>query len=244
MTRAQDRASVLITRPEPGATETAARIAALGLRPVLAPALVLAPRAAPLPAVQAIVVASPAAPRSLPADLHGLPLFATGPASADAARAAGFTRVEGAEGEAASLVALVARRLRPAAGPLLLAIGAGYGRELVAALRGRGFKVHRRIVYAAREATELPASAAAALRAGEIGWGLFFSPRSARATMALMERAGLSGSARMISALALSPRIASILSEWRWARIAVADAPHQDRLLALLDVGTLKDRSA
>ena len=39
-------AAVLVTRPEPGAAETARRVAALGWRPVLAPALVLAPRAA------------------------------------------------------------------------------------------------------------------------------------------------------------------------------------------------------
>ena len=35
---------VLVTRPEPGAAETARRVAALGWRPILAPALVLAPR--------------------------------------------------------------------------------------------------------------------------------------------------------------------------------------------------------
>ncbi|EHL99111.1 hypothetical protein HMPREF9946_03359, partial [Acetobacteraceae bacterium AT-5844] len=35
--------AVLITRPEPGGADTAAAVAALGWRPVLAPALVLAP---------------------------------------------------------------------------------------------------------------------------------------------------------------------------------------------------------
>ncbi|MDB5369895.1 MAG: uroporphyrinogen synthase, partial [Roseomonas sp.] len=34
---------VLVTRPEPGAVETATAVAALGWRPILAPALVLAP---------------------------------------------------------------------------------------------------------------------------------------------------------------------------------------------------------
>lgn len=234
MTRAAGSAGVLITRPEPGAADTAARVAALGFRPVLAPALVLAPRATPLPAAQAVVVTSPAAPRSLPATLHGLPLFATGPASADAARAAGFTRVEGAAGEATSLAALVGGRLDPAGGPLLLAVGEGYGEDLAASLRARGFRVIRRVVYAAREAAELPAEAIAALRAGQVGWALFFSPRSARAAMDLIARAGLLGAAGTITALALSPRIASILAAWRWAKLRVAEAPHQDRLLAQL----------
>lgn len=244
MTRAAAKPGVLVTRPEPGAAETAARLAALGWRPVLAPALVLSPRDAPLPAAQAVVVTSPAAPRSLPAGLHGLPLFATGPASADAARAAGFTRVEGAEGEAVSLAALVARRLDPADGPLLLAVGAGYGRDLAAALRTRGFAVHRRVVYVAREATGLPAEADGALRAGRIGAALFFSPRSARAAMGMIEQAGLRPAAGRVAALALSPRIASILAAWRWARIAVAKTPHQDDLLALLGIGPGEGLSA
>lgn len=233
---------VLITRPEPGAAETAARVEALGFRPVLAPALLLQPRATPLPAAQAIVVTSPAAPRALPPSLHRLPLFATGPASAEAARAAGFARVEAAEGEAVSLAALVTRRLDPAAGPLLLAIGEGYGQELAAALRARGFRVRRRVVYAAREAAALPEDAARQLRAGRVGAALFFSPRSARAAMALIGQAGLGDAARAIAALALSPRIASILRPWPWARLAVADAPHQDRLLALLGARPAKEQ--
>lgn len=244
MIRATTGAGVLITRPEPGAEDTAARIAALGLHPVLAPALVLAARDAPLPAAQAIVITSPAAPRGLPAALHGLPLFATGPASADAARRAGFARVEGADGDAQSLAALVGRRLDPASGPILLAIGEGYGKDLAAALRARGFAVHRRVVYAAREAAGLPPDAIAALRSGRVGWALFFSPRSARAAMRLIEQAGLRGAAGAIVALALSPRIASILSAWRWASILAADAPHQDRLLALLAVEPGEGRTA
>jgi uroporphyrinogen-III synthase len=226
---------VLITRPEPGATETAARVAALGFRPVLAPALMLAPRPASLPtAVQAVVITSPAAARALPSHLSSLPVFATGPASAEAARTSGFPRAEGADGDAASLAGLVAARCQPHEGPLLLAVGAGYGQELAAELRRRGFRVLRRVVYAAREAEALPPAASRALAEGEIAAALFFSPRSARAAMAMIARAGLADRARGIAALALSPRIASILRAWPWARIAVAEAPQQDQLLALL----------
>jgi uroporphyrinogen-III synthase len=245
MMRPDAAPGVLITRPEPGAAETAARVAALGFRPVLAPALTLSPRpVAALPAAQAVVVTSPAAARALPAALHALPLFATGQASAEAARAAGFRDVAGAEGEAASLAELVAARCRPEAGPLLLAIGEGYGRELAASLRARGFRVHRRVVYAAREAASLPAEAEAALRQGMVGAALFFSPRSARAAMALIAGARLHEAARGIAALALSPRIASILRAWPWARVAVAEAPHQDRLLALLGARAAEEQSA
>jgi uroporphyrinogen-III synthase len=76
-------------------------------------------------------------------------VIAVGEATAEAARAQGFGRVEWAEGDAASLAAHCRERLRPQDGPLLLATGAGYSLELAAALRAAGFAVLRRVVYAA-----------------------------------------------------------------------------------------------
>ena len=55
---AGDSPGCLVTRPEPGAAETAALVAALGWRPVLAPALLLEPCRAPLPPARAREVAT------------------------------------------------------------------------------------------------------------------------------------------------------------------------------------------
>src|SRR4051794_8962650 len=107
---------VLVTRPEPGAAETASRVAALGWRPVLAPALVLAPRPFALPRAQALLLTSRAAARSL--DPMDMPVLAVGEATAAEAQARGFAQVEAAAGDAAALAAQAARRLDPAAGPL------------------------------------------------------------------------------------------------------------------------------
>ena len=77
---------VLITRPEPGAAETARRVAALGWRPILAPALVLAPRPFAAPPAQALLLTSRAAARALPPS--DTPVLAVGEATAAEARAA------------------------------------------------------------------------------------------------------------------------------------------------------------
>jgi uroporphyrinogen-III synthase len=72
---------VLITRPEPGASETAVRVSALGLRPVIAPVLeihTLPSRLPPAARLQAIVTASGNAIPALPPSHHGLPLLAVG----------------------------------------------------------------------------------------------------------------------------------------------------------------------
>jgi uroporphyrinogen-III synthase len=236
--------SVLVTRPEPGAAETAARVAALGWAPVPAPALVLVPRAARLPpAAQALLLTSRAAARALPAEaVAAAPrVLAVGEATAAEARARGLGNVIAAGCDAAALAALAAERLDPDAGPLLLAVGEGYGGELAAELRRRGFRVLRRIVYTAAPAAALPAAAHAALTGDEVAAALFFSPRSAAATISLLKGAGLAATIARMEALAISPRVgwtaaraAAAAGCPAWWRIRVAARPDQESLLALL----------
>lgn len=240
---ADDAPAVLVTRPEPGAAETARSVAALGWRPVLAPALVLAPRAAaarPLPATaQALLVTSRAAVRALaPAAPSAPPVLAVGEATAAEAQAHGFVNVTAAGGDAAAMVTFAACQFDPAAGPLLLAVGAGYGAETAAALRARGFRVLRRVAYAAAPAGTLPDAATAALAAEAVVAALFFSPRSAGCAIALLRGAGLTGNVSRVEALAISPRVAAVLAaaapELRWRGLRVAAHPDQDSLLRLL----------
>ena len=226
----------LITRPEPGAAATAARVAALGWHPVLAPALVLTSLPMPpVPAARAALVASAAAIPALAAACPpGLPVLAVGEGTAEAARAAGFAEVLAAGGDAESLAALAVARLAPAEGPLLLAAGRGYGDDLAASLVARGFDVIRRDAYLAAEATELPAAARAALVAGLVRTALFLSPRSARTAVSLLRSAGLCGAATAIRAVALSGRVARALHGPPWGGLDVASRPDQETLLGLL----------
>jgi len=229
---------VLVTRPEPGAAETARRLAERGWRPVLAPALVLAPRPLRPAAAQALLLTSRAAARALapgPALPPGLPVLAVGEATAAEARGQGFTQVTAAAGEAKALAALVAQRLDPAAGALLLAVGEGYGQDLAAALRADGFRVRRRVAYAARPAHTLPPAAIAALRhPGDIGHALFASPRSATCAISLLREAGLAAAASGLVACAISGRVAAVLAALPWREIRVAPRPDQAALLDLL----------
>ncbi|MBP0447173.1 uroporphyrinogen-III synthase [Roseomonas sp. SSH11] len=238
------RPACLITRPEPGAAATAARVAALGWRPVLAPALRLAPLSlAPMPEARALLLPSAAALPALRGVLPpSLPVLAVGAGTAAAAQGAGFTRVVAAEGDAASLAVLAAASLDPREGPVLLATGQGYGDELAAELERRGFSVIRRETYAATEVAELPPLARDALRAGQVRAALFLSPRSARSTLAQLRASGLTAAATGIRAVALSARVAEALSTSpegfsapiTWGGLDVAPRPDQDALLALL----------
>jgi uroporphyrinogen-III synthase len=229
--------AILITRPEPGAADTAAAVARLGWRPVLAPALVLAPLPPPADLhhpVQAVLLPSRAAARALPGVPRATPVLAVGAGTAAEARAAGFTQIDAAAGEASTLIARAAERLDPKAGPLLLAVGRGYSLELAQGLRRHGFVVRRRVVYAASPADSLPVAAAEALRAGAIHAALFYSPRSASVTVALLRRAGLAETVGKVAAFALSGRIAAALAGMPWREIHATPAPEPTALLALL----------
>ncbi|MCA3423291.1 MAG: uroporphyrinogen-III synthase [Roseomonas sp.] len=235
MPRQAARASraILITRPEPGAAESARAVAALGWEAVLAPALTLT--ALPLKApgnCQAIIVTSRAAARALPPAV--LPVIAVGEATATEARARGFADVRAAAGDAQALAALIGATLKPEAGTLCLAVGEGYALDLASALRAKGFRVLRRVVYAARPSAALPAEALQAIRERRIHAALFTSPRSALVAMRLLADAGLHKAAQNIIAIALSPRIAAALAALPWAEIRTASRPDHAALLACL----------
>ncbi|NKE43918.1 uroporphyrinogen-III synthase [Roseomonas frigidaquae] len=241
-----DSPTVLVTRPEPGGAETAARLEALGWRPLLAPALVLAPRRFALPPCQAVLLTSRAAARALPPPKEqpcaDLPLLAVGEATAEAARAAGWAQAEAAEGTAADLARLATARLDPQAGPLLLLVGQGYALDLAADLRGRGFGVLRRIAYAARPALALPAPVLAALADPQASDApariLFHSPRSAGCAITLFRKAGHAETIARMAALVISPRVAeaarTALAPLQWRDLRVAARPTENALLALL----------
>jgi len=161
-------------------------------------------------------------------------VLAVGAATAEEARARGFVEVCAAGGDAAALARLAAATLDPARGPLLLAVGEGYGGELAGALRAAGFRVLRRVTYRAGEADCLPESAVRALHGEKLHAALFFSPRTAACSVRLLRAGGLGECVRGIVAIAISPRVARDLSALPWRSIRAAPRPDQDSLLETL----------
>lgn len=225
------RKGVLITRPEPGASETALWLAAQGLQPVLAPLLRIhaLPSRTP-PGIRAVLVTSGNAIPALPASLHALPLYAVGDATARRAAQAGFSDVRSADGDAQDLLALV--RQRPP-GPVLLASGRGQGHALAADLRAAGFTVHRRAVYAATPVGRFPVSARNALLEGRIRAALFLSAETARTFAAILPPA-LRQALKGLDALAIAQPTADAIAHLPWRSVRVSAKPTLERILAML----------
>jgi uroporphyrinogen-III synthase len=228
--------AVLITRPEPGASDTATRIAAIGLVPIVAPLLDIRPVPIRMPPqrMAAILLASGNAVEALAALCHSLPVLTVGAATARRAIQAGFTNVTSADGDAVALAALVRAQLRITDGPLLLAVGQGQSLSLAADLRESGYRVVRRVAYAAVPVPRLPDPAKAALLDHRTRTVLLFSAATARHFLRLVRQAGLLDTLADREAITIGPQAAMALKRVPWARIRVAAKPTQDDMLALL----------
>jgi len=230
----------LVTRPQPGAAQTAAALTARGVDALVEPMLTiefLPPDTLDLGEVQALLFTSANGARAFAAASpeRRLPVLAAGDATARAARAAGFGQVRSAAGDAGALARLAARCCDPAAGALLHACGADVAGDLAGSLAGAGFAVRRAALYRARPAGTLSPALLEALRSGRLRLALFFSPRTAAVFARLAERNGVGGACRLVCACALSEAVAQALAGLVWREIRVARRPDREAMMAEVD---------
>ncbi len=232
---------VLVTRPRADAEALVAELAARGHEVLIEPLIVIKPAAPPLPldldAVQALMFTSANGVRAFTAveKARGLPVFAVGDATAEAARDEGFGQVESAAGTVEDLVALVARRCDPSAGSLFHGAGSRVAGDLKGALEKAGFAVQRVVLYDARPIQALSAAARGALGEGHLDAVVFFSPRTAGTFVRLIAQNGLEAACARCHAVCLSAAVAGELAALNWAGVHVAARPERQALLDSVD---------
>jgi uroporphyrinogen-III synthase len=234
----------LVTRPAENAAPVADALRARGIEPLLAPLLEIEPEPdgavrlrGALAGVQAVLFTSANGVRAFAqaSDRFELPAYCVGDASAAMARIAGFRVVASAAGDVADLAALAASRLAPNNGALLHAAGRDTAGNLDALLAAKSYSVRHVVLYRAVAAQMLAPELAAALRRGEVGFALFFSPRTANTFVRLARQAGLAEQCKDIVTVALSGNVAAALSSMQWRTVATARRPNLPSLLAVLD---------
>ncbi len=233
---------VMITRPREDALVVAKELAAQGVETIVEPLFEIVPRVAndlDLDGAQALLLTSANGVRALAAasPRRVSPILAVGEATAAAARAAGFARVEAAgaaAGDVVALAALAEKRCDPRAGALVHVCGSVVAGDLAGRLAARGFTVRREVLYEARPAAALSGAAVTALSQGAVDAVLLFSPRTAKAFVRLAEEAGVRAALGLVEALCLSPAVGEAAGAVAWREVRVADRPNQAALLALV----------
>jgi uroporphyrinogen-III synthase len=213
---------VWVTRAEPGASQTAARLRALGHEALTAPVLAVRPLPAilDLDDIGALAFTSGNGVRAF-ATLcpdRRLPVFTVGEATARAARDAGFVAVSSADGDVADLSALIASAQDRRSGAVLFVGAAEPAGDLIGALEAAGVCARSAAVYETRRlAVQAPPGAQAVL---------VHSPKAAVA----LASAPLEGWVAYCISLAAAEALAG-----SGARVVVAAEPNEARLLGLLE---------
>ncbi len=230
---------VLVTRPADRAQALAERLSAMGHVPLVAPTLEILPTDAPPPdgseKAAALIVTSPRAFLGAPLapELRRRPLHAVGPASAAAARAEGFARIEEGSAGGDALAARIVIRHAPGEGPLLYLAGRHRRGDLERTLRAAGFDLLIWERYHAAPLRAPPPPLARTLRAGAFDLALFHSARSAEVFAAWWVEFGRPDLSAVI-AIGLSPAVIAPLASLGLRDRVVADAPREEALLKRL----------
>jgi uroporphyrinogen-III synthase len=195
----------------------------------------------------AVIITSANALRAIEAKLEGshllgLPLFAVGEHTAQAARAAGFAKVISANSDAAGLreriLASVKAKALKKTNPLLYLAGADLARDLPGELGERGFTVVTQTTYRMVALSSLPDEARKAFAADQIEAVLHYSRRGARAFIEAVRGAGVEISALSLPQCCLSAGIATVLRDAGASQVAVASSPDEDALFVALESAT------
>jgi uroporphyrinogen-III synthase len=226
---------VWITRAEPGATATAERVRALGHVPLVAPLLVVEPEgpvAIDLSGVAAFAFTSANGVRAFTARSpeRALPVYAVGSATAEAARAVGFTSVTHFDGDVGDLADGLVAHAAQIHGVVLHPGAAEPAGDLAGAAAKHGVTVRRLALYRT-VAPALGADHLAALAEADVA--LVHSPRGG---------AVLAGALRShprvdLKVLAISEAALTPLDDLPLAARTAAVRPRESDLLALLASG-------
>lgn len=227
---------LIVTRAEPGAGETVGRLKQLGLRPVLAPMLSLEPcehEVLPdLSDISGLVFTSANGVRVFAdrASERGLPAWCVGPATAAAARMAGFEQVHESAGNALDLAKFIAANTRPEARPLLHVANRAAAGTLKSELEQAGFRVIFAPLYEMRPADTLPSQVEQIVANEQTAIVLIHSRKGASAFSNLVPPD--TGSA--LVAIAISEVASEPLRARSLQSIHIAESPNEDGLFAAL----------
>ena len=212
-----------MTRTEPGASRTAARLTARGFEPLIAPVLAVRPIVQPPPDLTDIDALAFTSPNGVAvfADLcrdRSLPVYAVGDATAERAKQAGFGTVTSASGALSDLAWLLA--------------GEAHGRVLVPGAREPAGDLDA-LLHRAVETVILPVYEATATKAKPpqgFEAVLAHSPRAAQGVAQALGRNG--GAGRL--AVAISAAAAAPLAAAGFAEIRTAGEPTDAAVLLAL----------
>lgn len=233
--------TVLVTRPQPGATRTSERLLCGGFLPLVLPLTKIVPLPAKRPSgkFDAVAVTSASALRQVSdktlQPFFKLPCFVVGEATAAMARARGFETVTTGDGDGASLAQTVIEELRTG-GLILYLTGRVRAPDFEQALRQSGVHFRCFLAYDTVSVSYTTDFLIDFFRERRIDCCLLYSHWSAEEFMRLVSQPEIAHHFDNTPIFCLSSRIADALTDVDKELIHIAAKPNEDALLDLLRV--------
>lgn len=236
----QGRCHVWVTRPQPGAEQTAARLEALGYEAFVAPLteIVGVPAdVSPLADCAALVFTSANGARFFPSDaakaLLSKPVFAVGQATADAVHALGFLTIVIGDSDASSLAPLIAERTEDgdAIGYITGFQRTGTLEQSLAALNRKAVLVE---VYDTKKVSQITYDKSSFFETAAPRAILIYSQLSAEVLVSMVASGAIVQNIENARYIAISPRVADVLAPLGTDQIDVAAMPNEAAMFAAL----------
>lgn len=217
--------TVLLTRPIDDAGTSKRRLELMGHEVLVAPMMRIMPVTFAVPdQTESLIVTSANAVR------HGLrnlddrnwTVYCVGEATAEAAKAEGFSKLVVGPGTARGLMPLLLDSSGSVKRKFTHMAGEEISYDIAGALRQNGFEAKATTVYQAAPSTSVPFDVEAALNAGVISHVLFYSPRTATIFEELVADQDKHEWLHRLSALCISTRVAEMLiGPWRTIKAGI-----------------------
>lgn len=221
---------ILVTRSEPGASQTAERLRAAGYTPIVEPVFAIEPIPASIPDFDALAFTSANGVREFAklSPRRDIPVFCVGARTAEEARNIGFANVASADGDVEALGGLIEDQL-PKSSFILHAGNEEARGDLTGRLKAAGFSTGFVAIFRASPAPA-PGPILRAHLAGKAEFDavLVHSPRGAAILAGFAEGSNSALNVAAISAAAIAP-LASIAG-----RTEIASQPNEQSLLSAL----------
>ena len=226
---------VLVTRPEPEASQFAGELKGMGFEPVICP-LTKFERIVfnidDIEEVAAWILTSPRASYAL-SSLPKVPVFAVGEATARAALNAGAEKVQHGKGGWRELTRLILDANLREQNRLVHLCGEEVRGDMGPALKSGGLVYKRVSVYRMVECQEAMSVLKQSLTQHSIDIVTLFSPRSARLFFKIVQQAKISLFDQTI--LCLSPAIGECVASLDGVKVEICDRPERKALFHHLD---------
>lgn len=164
-------------------------------------------------------------------NIPDIPVFAVGNKTAEKARSLGFKDVYNAQGNADDLARTIDRALTNTPAKLLHICGTHNKKVPV---QNKDIQIEQYKTYRMDKIHTLPPQTIHAMRTGSINYATFFSPRSAKNFINLIEQHNLTSCLININALCISDSVLKCVQDMKWKTVAAARHPTRTAMIEMI----------